>query len=203
MVFDPNKIQLTANDKAFVHWYDTRCKLALSNKMVLAHLLKATMHEFSGHDPEIIARRYIEGKPGEESQTIRIQGLRNERDAPNQNANFFDIIFYVLLPDAKQSIPIFINVEAQADCNPDYDLCHRGIFYAACMLADQKDSVFEKSNYDDLKKVCSIWICPDSPKECANTIDSYDMEQHHILGKAPEHPIDKLQIVMIYVGTEK
>ena len=202
VVFDPTKIQLTATDKGVIHWYDGRCKRVLSNKMVLAHLLKATMREFSGIDPEIIARRYIEGKPGVVSSTNKIQGLRNERDAANRNASFFDIIFYVLLPDSECSIPIFINVEPQTKYDPGYDLCNRGVFYAACMLADQKDSVFDKSNYDDLRKVCSIWVCMEPSKTLANTIVSYSLEQHSILGHCPNHPIDKMQIVLVHVGTE-
>ena len=171
--------------------------------MVLAHLLKATMHEFAKIEPEIIARRYIEGTPGEENDCKNIRGLRNERDSPNQNPSFFDIIFYVLLPGSKQIIPIFINVEAQTDYTPGYDLRNRAVFYAACMLADQKDSVFEKDNYDNLCKVCSIWVCPEPPKSVANSIDSYSLRQHVVFGKSSKRPIDKIQIVMVHVGTAK
>ena len=203
MVFDRTKIQLTANDKAIAHWYDTKCKRVLSNKMVLAHLLKATMPEFARIEPGIIARRYIEGKTGEENDAKNIQGLRNERDSPNQNPSFFDIIFYVLLPGSQQIIPIFINVEAQTDYTPGYDLRNRAVFYAACMLADQKDSVFEKDYYDNLRKVCSIWICPEPPKSVANSIDSYSLKQRVIFGKSSNHPIDKIQIVLVHVGTAK
>ena len=93
--FDPSKVQLTANDKAFIQWYDARCKRILSNKMLLAHLLKATMHEFQNIKPEVIAWYYIEGKPRIENKTKNIQGLRNERDDPKRHPNFFDIILWL------------------------------------------------------------------------------------------------------------
>ena len=201
MSFDPSKVTLSAKEKAFIQWYDARCKRILSNRMVLAHLLKATMNEYSNLEPEIIATRYIEGVPGKENHSLRIQGLRNERNDLHRHASFFDVIFYALDPRTEQPIPIFINVESQWENIPNYDLCNRGIFYIGCMIADQKDTVFEKSNYDELRKVCSVWVCPNSQKYLANTIDSYTLEQHHIQGTSPAHPVDKMQLVMVRVGT--
>ena len=128
--------------------------------------------------------------------------LRNERNDPHRTANFYDIIFYALLPNTDQTIPIIINVEPQADYSPGYDLLNRALFYAGCMIADQKNCVFDKDNYDDLRKVCSIWICLEPPKHLANTISSYALEQHDLLGTCPTHPIDKLQLVLVRVGTE-
>ena len=173
-----------------------------SHSLVNILSIRKIVNKFSSIEPEIIAKRYIEGKPGIENTTNKIQGLRNERDAANRNASFFDIIFYVLLPDTEQTIPIFINVESQTNYDPGYDLLNRGIFYAACMLADQKDSVFEKSNYDDLRKVCSIWVCTEPPTALANTISSYSLEQHNMMGQCPNHPVDKVQVVLVHVGTE-
>ena len=201
MPFDPEKVTLNAREKAFIAWYDARCKRILSNRMLLAHLLKATMTEFASLEPEVIATRYIEGVPGQENHSQKIQGLRNERNDPHRNACFFDVIFYALDPRTEHPIPIFINVESQWNSFSSYDLRNRGIFYIGCMIADQKDCVFEKSNYDDLRKVCSIWICPNSPKNCANTITSYTLDQHNILGNSPNHPVDKLQLLMVSVGT--
>ena len=203
MPFDPSTVTLSAEENAFIAWYDARCKRILSNRMVLAHLLKSTMAEFADLEPEVIAARYIEGVPEKENHSLRILGLRNERNAPHRNANFFDVIFYALDPKTKKTIPIIINVESQWNFDPSYDLLNRAVFYIGCMIADQKDTVFEKSNYDDLRKVCSIWICPNPPKELANTIVSYALDQHNILGNCPKRPIDKLQLVMVHIGTAK
>ena len=55
MPFDPSQITLEADAKEFIRRYDARCKRILSNRMVLAHLLRATMDEFADIEPEVIA----------------------------------------------------------------------------------------------------------------------------------------------------
>ena len=202
MPFDPSKITLEADAMEFIRRYDARCKRVLSNRMVLAHLLRATMDEFAGIEPEVIAERYIEGIPGKENDSPRIQGLRNERDNPSRNSSFYDVIFYALKPGTGESIPIIINVEAQGDSSPGYDLANRGVFYLGCMIADQKDTVFQNDRYDDLRKVCSIWICTDPPKECADSIECYTFDQHVILGKPRPHHVDKIRLVIVYLSRE-
>ena len=202
MPFDPSQITLEADAKEFIRRYDARCKRILSNRMVLAHLLRATMDEFAGMEAELIAAHYIEGVPGKENDSQRILGLRNERDNPNRNSSFYDVIFYALKPGTGESIPIIINVEAQADCNPGYDLTNRGVFYLGCMIADQKDTVFQNDRYDDLRKVCSIWICTDPPKDRADSIECYTLDQHVIQGKPRPHRVDKLRLVIVYLSRE-
>ena len=202
MLFDPSQITLEADAREFIRRYDARCKRVLSNRMVLAHLLRATMDEFAGIEAEEIAARYIEGVPGKEMDSPRIQGLRNERDNPNRNSNFYDVIFYALKPGTGETIPIIINVEAQGDTSPGYDLANRGVFYLGCMIADQKDTVFQNDRYDDLRKVCSIWICTDPPKDRADAIECYTLDQHVILGTPRPHCIDKLRLVIVYLSRE-
>ena len=202
MTFDPSKITLEADAKEFIRHYDARCKRILTNRMVLAHLLRATMDEFAGIEPEVIATRYIEGTPGKENDTLHIEGLRNERNHPKRNPSFYDVIFYAIKPGTGESIPIIINVEAQAENYPGYDITNRGMFYLGCMLADQKDAVFKNDRYNDLRKVCSIWICTDPPVDCADSIECYSLEQHVILGTPPAHRVDKLRLVIIYLSRE-
>ena len=203
MPFDPSKITLEADAMSFIRRYDAHCKRVLSNRMVLAHLLRATMEEFGDMEAEVIATRYIEGIPGQENHTPRIQGLRNERDNPNRNSNFFDVIFHALKPGTGEPIPIIINVEAQSDSYPGYDLTDRGVFYLGCMIADQKDTVFQKDRYDELRKVCSIWICTDPPKDLANTIECYTLDQHVILGNCPPHRVDKIRLVLVRLSCDE
>ena len=202
MPFDPSQITLEADAREFIRRYDARCKRILSNRMVLAHLLRATMDEFAGMEAEEIATRYIEGIPGKENDSQRILGLRNERDNPNRNSSFYDVIFYALNPGTGDAIPIIINVEAQADSSPGYDLTNRGVFYLGCMIADQKDTVFQNDRYDDLRKVCSIWICTDPPKDHADSIECYTLDQHVIQGKPRPHRVDKLRLVIVYLSRE-
>ena len=200
MPFDPSKITLSAADREFIQWYDKRCKRVLSNKMLLAHLLKATMREYHDIDPEVICRRYIEGTPGVESDADYIVGLRNERDDPHREPNFFDILFYALLPNSEQTIPIIINVEAQERFSLEHPPQKRASFYATCISADQKDTIFAHNDYESLRKVCSIWICTHPPKEYGNGIARYAFKQENLLGQCPEIPIDTIEIVFVYLA---
>ena len=45
---------------------------------------------------------------------------------------------------------------------------NRAIFYTCRMISSQKERDFTNSNYDDMVKVYSIWICPGVNKNCLN-----------------------------------
>jgi len=63
---------------------------------------------------------------------------------------------------------ILINVEAQKFSDPSklcYHLENRIIFYMSRMVSAQKQTEFNHSNYDDLKRVRSIWICMDNDED--------------------------------------
>lgn len=62
-------------------------------------------------------------------------------------------------------VKLIINVEGQNDFYPGYDIVTRGIFYTAQLISSQLETEFTGSNYGDIKKVYSIWICLNSPKK--------------------------------------
>ena len=59
---------------------------------------------------------------------------------------------------------IIINVEAQKDEPNGYDILNRAIFYVSRMISSQKERDFSNSNYNDIKRVYSIWVCMNMPK---------------------------------------
>ena len=67
----------------------------------------------------------------------------------------YDVRFYAVTPDEK-CIKLLLNVEAQKDYHPGYDLVTRGIFYTARMISSQLDTEFTADDYDGIKKVYSI-----------------------------------------------
>ena len=69
---------------------------------------------------------------------------------------------------------IIINVEAQKDEPNGYDILNRAIFYVSRMISSQKERDFSNSNYNDIKRVYSIWVCMNMPE---NSLE-------HIHGKA-------------------
>ncbi|SFQ07125.1 hypothetical protein SAMN02910358_00614 [Lachnospiraceae bacterium XBB1006] len=100
---------------------------------------------------------------------------------PKEKATF-DIVFTVLLKN-KERQKIYIDVEAQKEFHPGYDLTTRGIYYPARLLSAQADTEFTGEDYDNIKKVYSIWICMNTPnitkdekKQVADAIVKYSIK---------------------------
>lgn len=73
-----------------------------------------------------------------------------------------------------ENVGIVIGIEAQKSFYPGYDLVMRGIYYAARMLSSQMGVEFTGENYNQIKKVYSIWICMRVLKKIGNTITDYE-----------------------------
>ena len=52
----------------------------------------------------------------------------------------------------------------------DYNILNRAIFYISRMISSQKNREFKGSNYNDIKKVYSIWICMNMKEDSMNHI---------------------------------
>ena len=159
--------------------YDENAKKLLSNKIFLARILKGTVTEFKDANPRDIIS-LIEGEPyvstvsvepGMTNQVLenpksKIKGSNTENTETKEGAIRFDIIFYVRMKDGISQI--IVNIEAQKNSSPGYALMNRAIFYTCRMISSQKERDFTNSNYDDMVKVYSIWICPGVNKNCLN-----------------------------------
>lgn len=190
--------------------YDERIKKLISDKQILSQILKYSTREFMNYpaeeileciegEPEVGIRPVYPGKTTKEA----ITGLPTQDKVPNEGEVTYDIRFYAVTPE-KERIKLIINVEAQKDYYPGYDLVTRGIFYCARMLSAQLDTEFTAGNYDGIKKVYSIWICMDAPKYAAGTITEYTMEQKKLLGDfRGKARYDLLSVVMICLGNEE
>ncbi len=193
-----------AGDKAK---YDGRVKKLISDKQILAWILKYASKEFKDctigeivdcieGDPEIAQIPVYPGKIKEEA----ITGLPTEDTVPNEGEITYDIRFYAVTPQ-KERVKLIINVEAQKNYCPGYDLVTRALFYCARMISAQLNTEFTAKNYDGIKKVFSIWICMDAPKYAANTITEYAIEQNKISGDFKgKARYDLLSVVMICLG---
>lgn len=147
--------------------YDNKAKQLLGHKIILAYILVNTVAEFKGMKPTDVVQ-YIEGEPYIGSVPIdagvtnienqdKVVGLNTENSEINEGMIRFDIIFYVRMRDGLSQI--IVNVEAQKAEPSGYDILNRAIFYVSCMISSQKGRDFVKSNYNDIKRVYSIWIC--------------------------------------------
>ena len=192
--------------------YDIAAKLLVSNKQVLARIVKGTAKEFKDYSiEEIIAG--IEGKPDvavravypekhldkekEKNDSGAIQGMNTESAIPGEGKVTYDIYFYVMTRE-RVPIKIIINIELQKRYYVGYHFGSRGVFYCARMLSEQLDKEFEAENYDGMKKVYSIWICMEAPEKDANTITECTMTQKELYGNfTGEEKCDYLSVIII------
>lgn len=173
--------------------YNAEAKNILANKRILAWILKHCAVEFKDMaiseivscidgEPEISS---IPVSPGRQSEIPeKITGLVTEDIIPNEGQVTYDIRFSVRIPlkEKKETIKLLINIEAQKKYYPGYDLVTRCIFYLARQISAQLDTEFTADNYDNIKKVYSIWICMDTPKYAQNTITKYEIQKTPLVG---------------------
>lgn len=197
--------------------YDEKVKRLLGNKIILAHILVKTVDEFQGMRPEE-AVPYIEGEPlisvvpvepgltnaaGRPSADGlrgggRIVGMNTENAEIGEGLVRFDIIFYVHMKDGISQV--IVNVEAQKDDPGSYDLLNRAVFYVSRMISSQKERDFVNMNYDDIKRVFSIWICMNMKDNC---MDYVHLTDDKILGNHPwKGGLNLLNIVLLGIAEE-
>lgn len=191
------------------HKYDEACKRLLANKEILAQILKACVEEYKDCNVYDIADKYIEGTPEVSKEDIHrdaeysdIVGLNTEDSSVSEGTFRFDILFKAKLPDSGDEIGLIINIEAQNKYNAGYPLIKRGIYYCSRIISSQYRRYFEKSHYENLKKVYSIWICINVPEERKNTLTRYRITEQNIIGNAKENKVnyDLLNVVMVCLG---
>ena len=191
--------------------YDESAKRLLGQKSILAHIIVQTVDEFAGMDPKEVVS-YIEGEPFINTVPIetgltntvikndesRVVGLNSENPELHEGMIRFDIIFYVRMRDGLSQI--IINVEAQKDEPNGYDILNRAIFYVSRMISSQKERDFSNSNYNDIKRVYSIWVCMNMPE---NSLEHIHLVKDSIVNShAWKGKMDLVNIVMIGLSEE-
>ena len=173
------KKSISATDKDAQ--YDEKAKNLLGHKIILAHILVKTIDEFKGMNPKDVVQ-YIEGEPyisrvpvdpgstnvEKEQDGEKVIGLNTENSELNEGLARFDIIFYVRMKDGLSQV--IVNIEAQKAEPSAYDIINRAVFYISRMISSQKGREFVNSNYNDIKRVYSIWVCMNMSQNCMNYI---------------------------------
>ncbi len=191
--------------------YDDKAKRLLGNKIILAHILVKTVDEFKGMNPKDVVS-YIEGEPligvvpvepgltnaGKEENGQRIVGMNTENAEINEGLVRFDIIFYVRMKDGISQV--IVNLEAQKDEPTSYHILNRAVFYVSRLVSSQKERDFVKTNYNDIKRVFSIWVCMNMDE---NSMDYVHLTDDKLLGSYPwKGGLDLLNIVLIGIANE-
>ena len=196
-----------ADDKAK---YDSACKRLLSEKIILAWIMKNCLEEYSNYDVNEIAEKYIEDIPqiGEiavapdETNTTLIHGVNTEDSSMTEGTITYDIRFLASVPSSKERIRLIINIEAQNDFYPGYPIVKRGIYYCCRMISSQYGVEFTDSHYENIKKVYSIWICMNPPKKWRNSITRYAITEENVIGNVKEKKAnyDLMVAVLVFLG---
>ena len=189
--------------------YDAACKRVLSEKAILARIMKACLVEYRDCPVRDIEEKYIEGQPQVSSVPVLpdeegsvISGLDTEDKSTAEGTVLYDVRFRAAAPSDGKPIGLIINVEAQNKYHTGYPLVKRGIYYCSRMLSAQHGTEFMNSEYGKIKKVCSIWICLHPPKYRENTITKYRIVEENLVGAAHENAVDYdlLSVFMVCVG---
>lgn len=195
--------------------YDASVKRLLSQKIVLAWILKECVPEFKSFSiPQVVG--CIEGDPQvaivavdadeldyvEETADTQIEGLNTEDSSINEGKVYYDIRFSAVVPWTGEPVQLIINVEAQKSDKTPYPLIKRAIYYGSRMISAQKNKVFQNSHYEKIRKVYSIWILMNVDEENANTITRYRISEEQIVGDVSEKECnyDLLTVMMLRLG---
>jgi len=206
------QIEKDIKNTAYLASYDECCKKLLAHKIILAHIMKECVEEFKDFNVNYIAENYIEGNPEiskinvhcDEKIPNKIVGMNNEDTTINEGTVFYDIRFFAVLPKINETVKLIINIEAQKNYYPGYSLVKRGIYYACRLISSQYQTEFTESEYSKIKKVYSIWICTNPPKERQNTITRYRITEDNVIGSIKEElkNYDLINVIMICLNED-
>ncbi len=199
--------------------YDKEVKELLGSKKILARILIKTVDEFKGMDIDDVidcidddihidtvptAPGMTNKEKGEQKEAGRrkkkkgdkLIGFNTESSVRNEGLARFDIIFYVRTKNGHSQV--IINIEAQKSEPTEYWIVNRGIFYASRMISSQRDRDFVDMDYNDIKRVYSIWICCGVEDSCMSHIH---LTEDVLLGKHKwKGDLDLFNIVLIGIA---
>lgn len=203
--------------------YDHHIRNLLRFRPVISHILIRTLREYSGLSP-LEASALIDPVHTE----AMLVGESIEDAVPDEGEVLYDLRFSAEIPLSEEAVPdsasrrnadcsraenraagkslcLLINLEAQKKFYQKYRLVTRGIFYGARMLSSQLGREFSHSNYQKLKKVCSIWICMNAPNRIGNSLTEYRITKHDEIGYMAERETDydKLSVILICLNPKK
>ena len=205
--------------------YDEKAKKLLGHKIILAYILVNTIEEFRGMNPKEVVN-HIEGEPyisvvpvksgmtnvkkkegekraksGKESEedtktSEQVIGLNTENSEINEGMIRFDIIFYVRMKDGLTQM--IINVEAQKEEPRKYKIVNRAIFCICRIVSSQKESDFVNSEYNNMKRVYSMWSYMNRKE---HSLSHIHLKEEHIIGFHKwKGDLDLLNIIIIGIA---
>ena len=199
--------------KTLQEQYDATVKSLLSEKYILAWILKECTTEFKSFEIEKIVKEAFVGEikvskvavnPDEDDieEPTKLDTANNEDNSKKNGPIVYDIRFNVVVPDSDFSVALIINIEAQKTSETPYPILKRALYYCSRLISSQKNVVFVNSHYEKLRKVYSIWIQMNTSKKKQNTMNRYRVIEENLIGQYHDNSInyDLLNIITIGLG---
>ncbi len=200
--------------------YDECAKKLLSYKAVAAWILKSCAGEFAAYSPRFIQERCLPGEAELSARAVhqdhpdreeklsgdsRVELSGAEASGIKEQTVYFDIRFNARIPSEnpeEKPVQVILNLEVQGDDSPGYPLVARGYYYCARMISEQYGTVFQDEEYQKMRKVYSIWICPDPAKRRRNGILRYHTQEEVRCGRsdAKKRQYDLMEVVIVNLG---
>ena len=195
---------------------DEIAKRLLKHKIILAFILKECVEEFKEYNITTIENKCITGEillnqvpVDQDVENVdadsTIVSADTEDTSHNEGLVRFDIVFDAFVPKTGELIGVIINLEIQAKLDRDNPLVCRAIYYLARLISRQKGTIFTKSDYGKIRKVYSIWICPNPGEKNRNSMAEYGFTQRKVFGNInePRKNYDKMTGLIINLGKEE
>ncbi len=190
---------------------DAAGKQLLRHKEILAVIARGTIEEYRDCSLREIMD-FIEtdsiGSPEVSrgrTNTV-IEGSPTYFEELREKASHFDVAFRAKNPgqSAYVNVNLHINFEVQKNYRPGYPIEKRGIYYLARSLGAQLSLVTEKTDYGQLEKCYSVWICRERiPQTEWFSMSGCKMCNYKNIGKAAmrEEDYDLLELVIVRLGS--
>lgn len=195
---------------------DHSVKMLFVHKQLLSRVIKETVAECNEMTYEEI-EACIEGEvqidkkavdTGLSNASERIQGLDKEMHVNEEGYVTFDLYTYLHIPGMVQDdmIKVYLNLEFMNEDHPGYDISLRALFYCCRMISMQEGVDFttrrdDPVKYGNIKKVYSVWLCTESARKRANTIEKYGIDRSFLLGSNDDDPrYDIINAVIVYLS---
>lgn len=171
---------------------DAQSKAILHSKEVLAVILQNTVEEYKGYSRKEIME-FIEADSLSETKEVspgrtntQVRGDSAEFAQLNEKVSMFDLLFRAKNPKLSNEdmlVNLHVDLEPQKTYRPGYPVEKRGIYYLARQLSAQLSLVTESTDYGQLEKCYSIWICCDDiPKNECYSVSFYEIANTKNIG---------------------
>lgn len=193
---------------------DAECKTVLRSKEVLAVILQGAVGEYEGYSrKEIMDFIEADSITGTKEVTVgrtntQVRGDSAEFVQLGEKTSNFDLFFRArnpLLSGDDVLVSLHVNVEPQKTYRPGYPVEKRGMYYLARALSSQLSLITGQTDYGQLEKCYSIWICRDDvPAGEQYSISFYEMTNVKNIGacNVAKENFDLMKLVVIRLGNK-